>query len=111
MAKDVEQCLRRLNELEGRRSNWDSHWTEVAERVWPAADEFLNTRAPGEKRNTKIFDATASMALEKFAAAMESMLTPRAQKWHSLRASDDRLNDDPSVKEWFEDIKEKVDLG
>ena len=104
MAKSVEQCLRRLSELEGRRSNWDTHWSEIAERVWPAADEFTTARAPGEKRSTKIYDATASMALEKFAAAMESMLTPRAQKWHTLKATDENLNRDAGVKKWFEQV-------
>ena len=104
MAKNVEDCLRRLNELEGRRHNWDSHWQEVAERVWPAADEFLTSRGVGEKRSTKIYDATAAMALEKFAAALESMLTPRAHKWHSLRSTDENLNRDPAVKVWFEEV-------
>ena len=104
MAKSVEDCLRRLRELESRRHNWDSHWQEVAERVWPAADEFLTARAVGEKRSTKIFDATAALALEKFAAAMESMLTPRSQKWHTLRATNEDLNDDPAVKKWFEEV-------
>ena len=80
MAKSVEDCLRKLAELEGRRYNWDSHWSEVAELVWPAADEFLTSRTPGEKRSATIFDATAALALEKFAAAMESMLTPRAMR-------------------------------
>ena len=97
MAKSVEQCLRRLSDLEGRRNNWDIHWQEIAERIWPASDEFLTVRAPGDKRSTKIFDATASLALEKFAAAMESMLTPRAQKWHTLRSTNDDLNKDPEV--------------
>ena len=104
MAKSVEDCLRRLRELESRRHNWDNHWQEVAERVWPAADEFLTVRAVGEKRSTKIFDATAALALEKFAAAMESMLTPRSQKWHTLRATNEDLNDDPAVKKWFEEV-------
>jgi hypothetical protein len=104
MAKTVEDCLRRLAELESRRSNWDSHWQEIAERIWPAADEFLTVRSVGEKRSTKIYDATAALALEKFAAAMESMLTPRSQKWHALRSTDDALNRDPTVKGWFEEV-------
>ncbi len=108
MAKSVESCLRSLSELEGRRYNWDSHWQEVAERVWPAADEFNSGRSPGDKRSTKIFDATAALALEKFSAAMESMLTPRAQKWHTLRSTNEELNEDPSVKAWFEEVTKRM---
>jgi hypothetical protein len=102
--KTPEDCLRRLRELEDRRNTWDIHWQEIAERVWPAADEFLTVREPGSKRSTKIYDATAALALEKFAAAMESMLTPRAQKWHTLRATDDELNRDTETKSWFEEV-------
>ena len=104
MAKSVEDCLRKLRELEGRRSTWDNHWSEVAKLVWPAADEFLTARTPGDKRSTTIFDATAALALEKFAAAMESMLTPRAQKWHTLKSTNDDLNKDSAVKKWFEEV-------
>ncbi len=99
---NVEETLRRFEDLEARRSNWDHHWQEVSEIVWPDAADFTVQRSPGEKRNQNLYDATAAMALEKFAAAMESMLTPRQQKWHTLKASDDDLNKDPEVKLWFE---------
>ena len=104
MAKSVEDCLRTLGDLEGRRQNWDSHWQEIAERIWPAADEFLTSRSVGEKRSTKIFDSTAALALEKFSAAMESLLTPRAHKWHQLQSTDPGANQDPQVKLWFEQV-------
>jgi len=104
MAKSVEDCLRTLADLESRRQNWDSHWQEIAERIWPAADEFLTSRSVGEKRSTKIFDSTAALALEKFSAAMESLLTPRAHKWHTLRSTHAGANEDPDVKLWFEQV-------
>ena len=104
MPKDVEDCLRRLSVLEDRRQNWDSHWSEIAERVWPASDEFLTVRAAGDKRSTKIFDVTAALALEKFSAALESMLTPRSQTWHKIRATDEELNKQSEVTAWFEKV-------
>ena len=104
MPKDVEDCLRRLSVLEDRRQNWDSHWSEIAERGWPASDEFLVARAVGENRSTKIYDATAALALEKFSAALESMLTPRSQTWHKIRATDEELNKQSEVTAWFEEV-------
>ena len=56
----------------------------------------------GNKRTDKMIDSTPALALERFAAAMESMLTPRTQKWHRLKASDPALARDHNVKLWFE---------
>ena len=50
-----------------------------------------------------MFDSTAALGLERFAAAMESMLTPRNQKWHRLQASNPILNKDRETKLWFEE--------
>ena len=81
----ADLILRRQSRLEGERANWESHWAEAAERVLPRQRDFQGVRrAGGEKLSEKVFDSTAPLALEKFAAAMESMLTPRNERWHEL---------------------------
>jgi hypothetical protein len=103
--RDVDGIIKRFEDLKVQRATWDTHWQEIAELVWPAADEFFSVkREPGEKRQQKVYDATAQLSLEKFAAVLESMLTPRAQQWHKLRASDEDLNKNASVKAWFEEV-------
>jgi hypothetical protein len=103
---DVEFFIRRLDGLRSRRTTWDSHWREIAERIYPHADDFPGSRrnlyGGGERRTEHVYDSTAARALQKLAAALESLLIPRNQKWHRLRASDPRLNQDAEVKEWFE---------
>ncbi len=101
---DVTTILRRLTQLEERRVNFDNHWEEIAQRIWTEADEFYTRRSPGEKRNAKVYDATGGLALEKFSAIMESLMVPRQQKWHRIRSTNEALNDDPSVKEWFDEV-------
>jgi hypothetical protein len=51
-----------------------------------------------------MFDSTASAALTKFGAILDSLLTPRNQTWHRLIASDPSLNKNRSVRLWFEDV-------
>ena len=101
------EIVKRFDELAGQRGTWEDHWTEIAERVLPRyADSFNAASAeetPGQKRTEKMIDSTAGLALERFAAAMESMLTPRTQKWHRLVPSDPVLGRDREVKLWFED--------
>lgn len=101
IVKDYQQ-------LSGCRGNWESHWQEIAERVWPSHSRLFQQQAysqtQGEKRNEQLFDSTPAIALGRFAAILDSLLTPRNQTWHRLVASDPALNKDRDVRLWFEDL-------
>jgi hypothetical protein len=98
---NVDEMIQRYNSLKGTRSNWESHWEEIAERVLPRQMGFLGDRTDGEKKTQKVFDSRPMIALERFSAVMDSMLTPRQQKWHNLRTTDESLNRDFEVQDWF----------
>lgn len=102
----VTDILQIHSRLEVSRSNFSNHWQEVAERVWPERGSFTSTFSPGEKKAGKIFDATATLALPRFAAAMESLLTPRSSKWHYLRPSDPDLAEDDGVMAYLERVND-----
>lgn len=105
MDETAKLVLQRLEALQGARGVWESMWKRTAQRVWPDADEFQEERrTPGQRRDQRMFDHTPMEACEKFAAVMESLLTPRQRQWHTLRASDEGLHEDPAVKEWFEQV-------
>lgn len=100
----ADAVLRRQSRMEAERSTWESHWAEAAERVLPRQRDFGGVkRVGGEKLSDKVFDSTAPLALEKFAAAMESMLTPRNERWHELSVSrlDDGAEPPQAVKEYL----------
>jgi len=96
----------RLFELaKGDRGTWESHWQEIKETVWPSTDDFTSMfSTPGEKKNRKVFDSTASTALNRFAAILDSYLTPRNQTWQRVVSSIDELNKDRSVRLYYEDV-------
>lgn len=104
MDSRADDILRRLELLTSQRAVFDAHWREIAQRVLPRADHFRTNRQPGDKRTELVFDATAGLALERFAAAMESMLTPRTQRWHKLRCADEALNDSPAVRAYLDEV-------
>lgn len=106
MDERAERALRRQTTLEAERSTWDAHWQEVAERVLPRQSEFTTAATVGgDKRSEKIFDSTAPLALERFAAAMESMLTPRTQRWHTLKPPE-HLSDDDDARRYCEAVND-----
>ena len=100
----ADDIIRRQEKMATDRSIFDQHWREIAERILPRSDHFRVNRNPGDKHTEKVFDATASLALDRFAAAMESMLTPRTQRWHKLKVSDPVLNEDPEVRRYLDDV-------
>lgn len=106
------KVIKRYEQLEGDRFNWEEHWAEVADRVLPRYSETFQRPTQeitrGEKRTEKMFDSTAAVALERFAAVMESMLTPRNQKWHRLMPNDRGLLKRREVMIWFEQANDAL---
>jgi hypothetical protein len=104
VAVDVQLIMERYNALKMSRATWESHWQEIAQLVWPDAAQFTGTTTPGGRVNQRVFDATATMALEHFAAALLSMMMPAGQRWHRLRSSEAKLDADPAVRAWCDEV-------
>jgi hypothetical protein len=92
--------------LFGLRGNWMSHWTEIAQRIFPMESwlfqNFSQLNMQGDKRNFEVYDSTGVLALQRFGAILDSLLTPRDQFWHQIKPSDDRLLKDRATREWYE---------
>ncbi|MBX9890333.1 MAG: head-tail connector protein, partial [Amoebophilaceae bacterium] len=86
--KDIAlRILDRQKQMSSYRTNWESTWWAIDQKVLPSPNHwFGNKPQEGARVNQHIFDSTASLALGKFSAAMESMLTPRNTQWHKLNA-------------------------
>jgi hypothetical protein len=102
----ADDILRTHDKLKSARSNWDSLWQEAADRVWPQMADFVTMRTPGDKRTEKVFDSTAILALDRFAAAIHSLLTPDNQQWHKLMLKDKDLRESQPVQAYLEDVTE-----
>lgn len=108
IARDV---IKSFEQLSSKRANFETHWTEVAERVVPSLkEEFLSRTGSGdtrgEERTQWQFDSTAQIALGRFSAIMDSLLTPRNQKWHKLRVSNKELQKNREVRVWFDEAND-----
>ncbi len=110
-AKSEEKAHEVLREFKRRansRNNFENQWQEIAERIVPLHSKNFNifgqNQSKGEKRTIEIFDSTASSALNKFGAILDSLLTPRNQTWHKLVADDPYLNKSRDVRLYFEEI-------
>jgi hypothetical protein len=98
----AEFYMQLQDRMKANRGQWETQWTEIAERISTKDDDFLKEWSPGSKRTYHVFDSTAALALPKFAAAMESMLTPRTQTWAKLVPLDDDLMRDWDVRAYLD---------
>tara|TARA_R110002153_G_scaffold71743_3_gene188471 strand:- start:3207 stop:4781 length:1575 start_codon:yes stop_codon:yes gene_type:complete len=105
---EPKQYLARLESLESDRRNWEYHWQEIAEVVFPRRSDFVTSVVRGERKNTKIVDSTAVFANELLGAGLHGMLTNPASKWFKLRLSDASLMADNNVVLWLEEVERLI---
>ncbi|MCB1883687.1 MAG: hypothetical protein KDG89_06795 [Geminicoccaceae bacterium] len=109
MATDADalDLLREHDVLATKRAPFEPLWNELAERVMPSAAR-VGRRALPSSRGDEVYDATAMNAVPRFAAALESMLVPRASRWHELIASGPRASKDQGVARWLHDLTTRL---
>lgn len=105
------EILREFQILESKRGVWEGHWQEVAEKVLPYySNSFYQqgVTTPGQKKNQLMFDTTANGALWKFAAAMESMITPANGKWHKVRHPNRDVMKQRDAQLWYDELNDAL---
>lgn len=103
----ADHYLRLQEQMESVRGVWEGHWRETAQLVWPTQDMFQQRIRPdGDKRNQRLFDDTAPLALNKYTAAVVSMTMPSTQKYHTLQAHDPALTKNDKVQRYLDDVND-----
>ena len=86
------------------RGTWEAFWQDVAERCFTDQADFNTTRSPGQRRTNRVYDSTTAMAINRSASAIVGLITPKSERWHSLRTDNDAINDSQNVKRYFADV-------
>lgn len=101
-SEKVNERLQLHSKLKAVRQPYEAMWQEIGDRILPDSSLFTRVYTPGGKRTQFMFDATAPLALQRYGAAMESMLTPRTQRWHQLRSRNPELQKRQDVQEYYD---------
>ncbi len=91
------------------RQTFERTWKEIDERINPSATDFGSEVAQtvkGQQRTEKAFDATPGLALDRFKAAIHSLVTPRNQMWGKIKPVDENLRDDIEIMRYMENVNE-----
>lgn len=107
----VLSCLRDFSTMQNERATYNSHCEEVAEVILPSHRNTFyvgSENTPGEKKTERQIDSTGMLALSRFSAICDSMLTPRNMLWHMLEGEEDYLKKDRKTRLWMEDTTRKL---
>ena len=106
-----DDSWREFNAMITERNLFAVQWEEVSELILPA---WRNTffygsyNVQGMKKTDRQVDATGMVALNRFAAICDSLLTPRNMKWHTLTTDNDYVMKDRQTQLWFEDTTKRL---
>jgi len=103
----VADILQEFSQYTTWRNVFAGQWEEAALLVWP---EHRNTffygthNWPGQKKADQQIDSTGMLALDRFSAICDSLLTPANSPWHGLEANNDYVMKDRATRLWFTDV-------
>ena len=107
----ADELLSMHERMVGLRSTFEKVWGEIDDRINPSDQRFgdnsLNV-AKGTQKIEKVFDATPGLALDRFKAAIHSLVTPRNQTWAKVKPMDEDLVDDLEVTRYCEEVNRRL---
>lgn len=89
------------------RNTFAGQWEEAASLIEVTSRNtffYNNFNWPGSKKTEQQIDASGALALERFVAIADSLVTPKGQVWHGLEAGPDYdyLMKDRATRLWYE---------
>lgn len=101
----IERYRKRLAMLMTERSSWLYHWQELNDFIYPRRFRYLQfDRNKGTKKNDKIINNKATVAVRTLASGMMAGITSPARTWFKLLGPSE-LRDDGEVKSWLGQVE------
>ncbi|AXH76954.1 MAG: head to tail connecting protein [Caudoviricetes sp.] len=117
----ADDIMRMQQLMAVERYYWEATWCDVVTLCMPYASHKYELNGmniassltgtaqqpQAAQRSKEIFDATAAWSLDRLNAGMESLIAPRAQKWHAF-SLDDPFSPDPTdlEEEWLDRLRD-----
>lgn len=97
------------SQLALERSSFEPHWRDLSDNILPRRSRFYqNDVNRGDRRNQRIIDSTASLAVRTLRSGMMSGITSPARPWFQLATPDPDLSETPPVKDWLYVVSQRM---
>jgi hypothetical protein len=122
----VDSIIKMQQVMASDRVQWEQVWRDCVNVALPTASHLYDYGGTGAvsrsaatdmtglanapksvQRGRELYNSTAAWATDRLTAGMESLITPRAQKWHALQL-DDPFAPEPSdlEEEWLDYLRD-----
>lgn len=105
MQTSIETLVKRFDTIKANRGQWENLWQSCANYCLPQKAIITETRRPGQKVKTDIYDSTAIQSAQIFAAGLHSYMTNPSAQWFALRMQDRGLNDTADIRDWLKECE------
>ena len=96
-------------QLSNERASFLGHWRDITEHLMPRRGRFYTSdNNKGDKRNNKIIDATATMALRTLRSGMMGGITSPARPWFRLTTPNPTFSENAEVKNWLQIVSDRM---
>ncbi len=107
----VGNLMQEFAQFQVWRNQFALQWEEAARLILPTSRNtfyYGNFNWPGQKKTEEQIDASGGLALHRFCAIADSLVTPRNMFWHGLDSDIDYVMKDRQSRLWFENTKRKL---
>lgn len=96
-------------QLENERASFLQHWRDLGDYILPRRPRFSTWDVNrGDKRNQKIIDSTATLAMRTLRSGMMGGVTSPARPWFRLTTPDPMMAQISSVKLWLDEVSRRM---
>jgi hypothetical protein len=106
--EEAQYILTRFSSLMVEQRLFGILWQEIADYVMPRKNSIILQRVAGSKRTQRLYDSTATNAVEMLAASIDGTLTPSGMRWFFLETDIPELNAIQSVRKYLEDFSDRM---
>ena len=101
----VRTGMHEFTQYQNQRNIFAQQWEEFSELALPTSRNtfyYGSYNWQGEKKTARQIDGTTALALHRFCALADSLVTPRNMIWHGLEADQTYLMRNRSIRLWYE---------
>lgn len=105
--------VKQYERLKTKRAPWETLWTDTARYCAPDYEESYSSmtgRNTGvaERNNKDLFISEGIEATDKLVSIMESFITPRGQRWHTLAPQKTAAKPPIEIRRWYDAVTDAI---
>lgn len=103
---DIDKVIRRYGVLKSLRTIHESKWDDIIHYTDPIMGYVQVEEDDGYVKTQHIYDNIAYTNVVRLASVLNSMLTPRSERWFNLTTNDEAFNESMPGKEWLNEVED-----